>query len=39
MRDPIYISTGFLYRIREDFNERISKLKEFLPAGIELTFA
>lgn len=39
MRNPICISTGFLYRFMNDRNDMISKIKEFLPFGIELSFA
>lgn len=31
MRNPICISTGFLYRIVEDFNERISYDRQKAP--------
>ena len=39
MQNPICISTGFLYRLTNDRNEMISKIKEFSPEGIELSFA
>lgn len=39
MNNPICISTGCLYRVIDDINERISKIKEFSPDGIEVSFA
>jgi len=39
MKNPICISTGFLYRLMNDRNEMIRKIKEFSPDGIELSFA
>lgn len=39
MENPICISTGFLYRLTNDRNEMINKIREFLPYGIELSFA
>ncbi|MFA4998848.1 MAG: hypothetical protein WC514_02400 [Candidatus Paceibacterota bacterium] len=39
MKNPICISTGLLYRLTNDRNEMISKIREFSPEGIELSFA
>jgi len=39
MKNPICISTGFLYRLTNDRNEIINKTREFSPDGIELSFA
>jgi sugar phosphate isomerase/epimerase len=39
MENPICISTGFLYRLMNDRNEMINKIREFSPDGIELSFA
>jgi len=39
MENPICISTGFLYRLTNDRNEMIRGIREFLPSGIELSFA
>jgi len=39
MENPICISTGFLYRLTNDRNEMIKRIKEFSPYGIELSFA
>ncbi len=36
MENPICISSGFLYKIIDDINEKISKIREFSPDGIEL---
>ncbi len=38
MKNPICVSTGFLYRLFNDRNEIISKIREFSPQGIELSF-
>ena len=39
MKNPICISTGFLYRLTNDRNEMIKRIREFSPYGIELSFA
>jgi len=39
MKNPISISTGFVYKISEDMNEKIRLLKSFSADGIELCFA
>ena len=39
MKNPICISTGFVYKISEDMNEKIRLLKQFSADGIELNFA
>jgi len=39
MKAPISISTGLVYRLTEDFNERIDMLKKFQPDGVEINFA
>jgi hypothetical protein len=39
MQNPVCISTGCLYLLTRDKNEAISELREFSPAGIELSFA
>ncbi len=39
MKNPICISSGFLYKITDDINERINKIREFSLDGIELNIA
>lgn len=39
MKNLICISTGFLYRLMNNRNKMIIKIREFLPDGIELSFA
>jgi hypothetical protein len=39
MDNPICISTGAVYKLTEDMNEKIGLVKEFSPDGIELCFA
>lgn len=39
MKNPICISTGFVYRLTNDRNEMIKMIREFSPQGIELSFA
>lgn len=39
MKNPICISTGFLYRLTNNRNEMIERIREFSPEGIELSFA
>ena len=39
MKNPICVSTGFLYRLFNDRNEIIGKIKKFSPQGIELSFS
>ncbi len=39
MKNPICVSSGFLYKITDDINEKISKIREFSPDGIELNIA
>lgn len=39
MENPICISTGFLYRLTNNRNEMIKRIREFSPYGIELSFA
>lgn len=39
MKNPICISTGFVYKISQDMNEKIRLLKQFPADGIELNFA
>ena len=39
MQNPICISTGFLYRLTNDRNTMISRIRKFSPEGIELSFA
>ena len=39
MQNPICISTGFLYKLFDDKNEIIERIKEFSPEGIELCIA
>jgi sugar phosphate isomerase/epimerase len=39
MENPITISTGLVYKLTNDRNEMIQKLREFSPDGIELSFA
>lgn len=39
MNNPICISTGCVYRLFKDRNESIKLLRQFSPAGIEVSFA
>lgn len=39
MKNPICISTGFVYKFSEDMNEKIIMLKDFSSEGMELCFA
>jgi len=39
MKNPICISTGFVYKLSKDMNEKIGMLKNFFINGIELCFA
>ncbi len=39
MRNPICISTGCLYNVIDDMNDRIEELSKFSPMGIELLFS
>ena len=39
MQNPICFSTGSVYKFYADFNEQITKIREFNPDGVELCFA
>jgi hypothetical protein len=39
MKNPISISTGLVYRLTEDRNNMIQRLRKYSPEGIELSFA
>ncbi len=39
MNNPICISTGTLYKVSQDKNEMIERLREFSPDGIEISFS
>ncbi len=39
MQNPICISTGCVYKLSDDRNDLIEKLRKFSPMGIELSFA
>jgi len=39
MKNPLCISTGFVYKISGDMNEKIRLLRQFSADGIELNFA
>ena len=39
MKNPICISSGFSYRITDDINEKINRIREFSPDGIGLNIA
>ena len=39
MKNPICISTGCVYRFSNDRNDLVEVLRQFSPAGIEISFA
>lgn len=39
MKNPICLSTGSVYKFYSDFNDRIAKVREFDPDGVEVCFA